>query len=170
MRVREQRRLQGVFEECFDPGGISNPARHRARPDRTKACGGALTPSTDPGAPAAMAPPPAAGPAAATSRRNQRGGSTWRTWTGAGLALSGLGLLGWGAVWIAVDGNDHCGSTGGLHLHLRLRHRQDRRILAGAGAAATVGGAILMLTGGRKSDRDIAVGLTRSSFLLRARF
>jgi hypothetical protein len=118
--------------------------------------------------PAPLPPPPAPAPPAAPGADS--GGAGWRTWTGAGIATAGVGLLTWGVVWIAVDGDDHCSFAGGYTCTVVYDTGKIGWILAGAGAAVTATGAVLLLTGGRKNERDVAVGLTPSSFLVRARF
>jgi hypothetical protein len=58
-------------------------------------------------APAPLPPPPAPSLAAPEPSR-----SGWKTATGVGMVAAGAGLIAWGAIWIAIDGDDAC-ATGG---------------------------------------------------------
>ena len=59
----------------------------------------------------APAPLPASVPVLTSADTYHR--PAWKTWAGGGLLAAGAGLLGWGIVWLAVDGNDHCATGGG---------------------------------------------------------
>jgi hypothetical protein len=96
----------------------------------------------------------------------------WRTWTGAGLATAGTGLLAWGIVWIAIDGNDRC-AAGGPACATVYDTKTAGWILAVGGAAAVTGGAIVLLTGRRDDGQnggDVVLAATPTSLLLRGRF
>jgi hypothetical protein len=95
---------------------------------------------------------------------------SWKTWTGGTLTAVGAGLLAWGVVWIAVDGNDACGSITGPGCGNVYDTKTPGWILAAAGAAAASGGVILLATGRSSSGSDVAVAITPSSLLLQGRF
>jgi PEGA domain-containing protein len=93
----------------------------------------------------------------------------WRSWAGPGLVAAGAGLLTWGIIWIAVDGNDHC-PTGGPACNNVYDTKTSGWILAAGGAAAAAGGAVLLLTGRRNESPNVALAATPTSLLLRGRF
>jgi len=89
--------------------------------------------------PPALPPPP---PQIESSR-------TWKTPAGAALGLGGAGLLTWGVVWIATDSTAIGGSSGNV-----LTERDTKTpgwVLACAGAAAMIGGGLLLYSD--RSDR-----------------
>jgi hypothetical protein len=122
---------------------------------------------------ALSAPAPLPVPAAPAITVAPQGRAAWRTRTGAGLAAAGAGLLAWGVVWIAIDGNDHC-ATGGPACTKVYDTRTPGWILAAGGAAAAAAGAIVLLTGRRQEssggDPNLFVAATPTSLLLRALF
>jgi hypothetical protein len=93
----------------------------------------------------------------------------WRTWTGTGLVAAGAGLLAWGIVWIAVDGNDQC-AVGGASCTTVYDTRTPGWILAAGGAAVAAGGTALLLTGNRDDGPNVMFAVSPSSLLLRGRF
>lgn len=95
---------------------------------------------------------------------------SWKTWTGGALAAAGAGLLAWGIVWIAVDGNDACSGVTGPGCGVVYDTNSAGWMLAGGGAAALSAGTILLLTGRTSSSSDVAVGFTPTSLLLHGRF
>ena len=95
---------------------------------------------------------------------------SWRAWTGGALIATGAGALAWGIVWLAVDGNDACGSLTGPPCRSVYDTRTPGWILAGAGAAAATGGVLLLATGRHESRSDVAVGLTPTSLFVQGRF
>ncbi len=115
---------------------------------------------------AAPAPLPASAPFLAPDERHR---SAWRTWTGTGLVAAGAGLLTWGVVWIAVDGNDHC-ATGGPACTTVYDTKTAGWILAAGGVAAAAGGAALLLTGRHGENPNVVLAATPTSLLLRGQF
>jgi hypothetical protein len=93
----------------------------------------------------------------------------WRTWTGAGLVAAGAGLLAWGIVWVAVDGDDQC-ATGGPACTTVYDTKTPGWILMAGGAAAAAGGTILLLTGRGSDHPNVGFAATPSSLLLRGQF
>jgi hypothetical protein len=93
----------------------------------------------------------------------------WRTWTGAGLVAAGAGLVAWGVVWIAVDGNDQC-ATGGPSCTTVYDTKTPGWILVAGGAAAAAGGTAILLTGHRDDGLNVMFAVTPSSLLLRGQF
>lgn len=121
---------------------------------------------TTPPAAAASLSAAAQAPASVASRR-----SNWHTWTGASTVAAGAGLLTWGIVWIAIDNHDACGSVHGADCGTAYNTKTPGWILAGVGAAAIAAGTVILLTGRHGTgDSNVAVGLSPSSFVLRARF
>lgn len=126
----------------------------------------AATPAATP-----VAAPPAPTPLIATvpPTHAESNPSNWHTWAGVSLAAAGATALGWGIYWIAID-NDLTGQKDGANQPLRYATRTPGLIIAGAGAAALVGGAAIYFTGRHPADSTIAVGLTPGSLLLRGNF
>lgn len=117
-------------------------------------------------APSSTSPPP---PLAAAEHGRQ---PAWRTWTGAGLVATGIGLAAWGAVWIAIDGKDRC-ATAGPACATVYDTRSTGWILAGAGAAAAAGGTIILFTGHRDERApaaSVTLSATPTALLLHGRF
>jgi hypothetical protein len=132
----------------------------------------ALTPIPAPPAVVAPLPAPAAPAVLAvgpTSHSEASPGS-WHTWAGISLTAAGVAALGWGIVWIAVDGNVVGVNTAGDGATTQYNTKTPGWILAGAGAAAVAGGAAIFFTGNHKNDPSVALGLTPSSLLLEGRF
>jgi hypothetical protein len=100
---------------------------------------------------------------------DERHRPAWKTWTGAGLVAAGAGLLTWGIVWIAVDGNDRC-PIGGPACTTVYDTKTPGWILAAGGAAAAAGGAVLLFTGRRGDDSNVALAATPTSLSLRGQF
>lgn len=115
---------------------------------------------------AAPAPLPASTPFLAPDERHR---PARKTWTGTGLVAAGAGLLTWGIVWIAVDGNDQC-VTGGPACRTVYDTKTVGWILAAGGAAAAVGGAVLLVTGRHGNNQNVALAATPTSLLLRGQF
>jgi len=116
---------------------------------------------------AAPAPIPAAVLAITVGEGHRPG---WKTWAGSGLVAGGAGLLGWGIVWIAVDGKDHC-ATSGPSCTTVYDTRTAGWILAAGGAAAAAGGVVLLLTGRQHGDDpNVVFAATPTSLSLRGRF
>lgn len=111
-------------------------------------------------------PAPAPGPSLAVENHPR---SRTKTVVGTGLVAAGAGLLAWGVVWIAIDGNDTCATTGASCLTVRDT-KTGGWILTAAGAAAAVGGTVLFLTGRHGDGSNVALSATPTSLLLRARF
>jgi hypothetical protein len=118
-----------------------------------------VPPVATPAAPAVTAPTPAPLIAMAPPTHRESNSSNWHTWTGVSLAVAGTAALGWGIVWIAIDTGESKYAT-----------RTPGLIIAGAGAAALVGGAVIYFTGRHSTDSTIAVGLMPSSVVLRGSF
>ena len=117
-------------------------------------------------APVATAPVPAPRIATTPPIHSESSPSSWHTWAGVSLAVAGAAALGWGIYWIAVDGNP----TGDASAHQGYNTQTPGLILAGAGAAAVAGGAVIFFTGRHPTEPAIALGLTPSSVLLQGRF
>jgi hypothetical protein len=127
------------------------------------------TPIAVPAAPVVTTPAPSPLIAKAPPIRTESSASNWHTWGGASLAVAGTAALGWGIVWIAVDDNviSVNRSTGE---QTKYHTKTVGWILAGSGAAALAGGAVLFFTGNHKNGADVALGLTPSSVLLQGCF
>jgi hypothetical protein len=94
----------------------------------------------------------------------------WHTWVGTSLAAIGVGLVAWGAVWIAVDGNDDCGAVRGASCRTAYNTKTPGWILAGVGTAALAASGIVLFTGRRSDSSAVAMGIGPSSFILQAHF
>jgi hypothetical protein len=127
----------------------------------------ALDPAEPRPAVAIAAPAPSPAPVAPPASEERRR-PAWKTWTATGLVAGGAGLLTWGIVWIAVDGNDRC-AIGGPACTAVYDTRTPGWILTAAGAAAAAGGAVLLLSG-RGENPNVAVAATPTSLSLRGRF
>jgi hypothetical protein len=97
---------------------------------------------------------------------------SWKTWTGGGLLAVGAGLLTWGIVWIAVDGNHTSGACSDPAL-MNCAPVYDTKtigwILTAGGAAAAAGGGLLLYTS-KNNGTDITMSLAPTSFQLSGRF
>jgi hypothetical protein len=119
---------------------------------------------------ASIAPTAATSPAeAAPAPARPPARSGWHTGVGASLAGVGAGVLAWGIVWIAIDGNDDCGAARGAACGTAYNTKTPGWILAGTGAVAIATGGIVFFTG-RHPGSSVAVGLAPTSFILQARF
>ena len=116
---------------------------------------------------AAPVPLPAPSPAPAVA---DTPGSTWKTIAGTGLLAAGAGFVAWGAIWIAVDGNDQCAMRGPACTTVYDTRTAGWILTAGGAAAAALGTGVLIW--GRRSDDgpNIALGATPTSLLVHGRF
>jgi hypothetical protein len=128
-----------------------------------------VAPPTAPTAAPVPAPAPATLIATEPPTHGKSGPTNWHTWAGVSLAVAGAAAIGWGIYWIAID-NNQTGQLDSNNRPLGYATRTPGLIIAGAGAAALVGGAAIYFTGRRPTDSTIAVGLTPSSLLLQGRF
>jgi hypothetical protein len=117
---------------------------------------------------AAAGSAPSPHPALAMEPQPPAAGSGWRTWTGVGLVSAGAGLLAWGALWIAIDGQDVCGTTTARGCVYDTE--TTGWIIAGAGAVAAIAGTSLLLMGRSSRDRNVALDFAPGAFFLRGRF
>jgi hypothetical protein len=118
----------------------------------------------------ATAPAPTPLLATVPPARSESNPSNWHTWAGVSLAAAGAGVLAWGIVWIAVDKNK-IGANTADNTYTQYHTGTAGWILAGAGAAAIAGGAVVIFfTGHHPSEPAVALGLTPSSLLLQGRF
>lgn len=128
------------------------------------------------------APPPPPGPVIAPLRRpspappalpppspppTPDAGRTWKTPAGAAVGVAGVGLLAWGIVWIAIDGNTYGTSCATCRPRVRTT-KTAGWILAGTGAAAMLGGGFLLYSDG--GGTKVALGATTSGLLLAGAF
>jgi hypothetical protein len=114
-----------------------------------------LGPTGDPPeGPPTITPPPRAGSI------EQR---TWKTPLGLGLGVAGVGLLAWGVVWIAIDGNTYGMSCATCRPQVR-NTKTIGWILAGTGAASMLGGGLLLYSDG--GGTKVVLGAARSGLLL----
>jgi len=121
---------------------------------------------------AAPAPLPAsssAAPVAPSPAAGEPDRRAWRTWTGAGLIAAGAGLATWGAVWIAIDGNDRCTNPGPACATV-YDSRTAGWILAAGGAAAAAAGTIVLFTRHRDEAVNVGIAATPASLQLRGQF
>jgi hypothetical protein len=85
----------------------------------------------------------------------------WRPWLGAGLVASSAALLTTGIVWLAVDGNPACDIPSSAPPGSRCARVYDMKtrgwIAIGVGAAAGIGGGILLWKG-RGGDVQVGMG------------
>jgi PEGA domain len=124
----------------------------------------AATPVAVTPTPVATAPAPAPLIATAPPVHGESSPDNWHTWAGVSLAVAGAATMGWGIYWIVIDGNS-AGAAQKLY-----DTRIPGWILAGAGAAAVAGGAVIFFNGRHATEPTVAVGLTPSSVLLQGRF
>ena len=121
---------------------------------------------------ALAAPVPLAAPAAPPPARAMADtpGRTWTTAAGTALLAAGAGLLAWGIVWIAVDGNDQC-ATGGPACTTVYDTKTTGWILTAGGVAAAAAGTGVLIWG-RRGDgaAHVAFGATPTSLVLQGRF
>jgi len=124
----------------------------------------AATPVAVTPAPVATVTAPAPLIAMAPPTHSESSPSSWHTWAGISLAVVGAAALGWGIYWVAIDGR-----SAGANMQA-YNTRTPGLILAGAGAAAVAGGAVIFFTGPDRSESTVALELTPSSVLLQGRF
>jgi hypothetical protein len=117
---------------------------------------------------AAPVPLPASSPPLASA--TEHGARTRTTVTGTGLVAAGAGLLAWGIIWIAVDNNDDCPTTGAACNKVYDTRTGGWIMAAGGAAAAAVGTGLLIWSHHRGESPNVAFGATPTSLLLRARF
>jgi hypothetical protein len=88
-------------------------------------------------------------------------GPRWKPWVGGGLLAVSAAALATGIVWVSVDGNPTCEIPSGAPPGSRCGRVYDTRsrgwVAIGVGAAAGVGGGILLWKG-RASDVRIGMG------------
>lgn len=118
-------------------------------------------PPPRPAAAAPALPPPSAPPAPDAGR-------TWKTPAGAAVGVAGAGLLAWGAIWIAIDGNTFGGMVCATCAPRVRTTKTAGWILAGTGAAAMLGGGLLLYSDG--GGTKVALGATTSGLLLAGAF
>lgn len=120
--------------------------------------------------PAPAAPPAQAAPAPMVNELHPH--YSWRTWTGGGLLAVGAGVMTWGIVWIAVDGNGSSGTCADASA-MNCRPVYDTStpgwILTAAGAGAAAAGGYLLYSS-QKNGTDMTVSFGSSSVLFRGRF
>lgn len=140
-----------------------------------------LAPIAEAPTPRVVAPPPAPVRAATTAPTpavlappptpvEQPKASNWHTWAGLGIAAVGAAAIGWGAVWIDINGECPSGVSCSSSTSGTYRTGTAGWILVGAGAVALAGGIVILLTGRSAGGASVALGLTPSSLSLAARF
>jgi hypothetical protein len=93
--------------------------------------------------------------------------SHWRPWTAGALFAVGAAAIAWGAIWVAVDGNNSCGD--GPTCHDVYNTRKPGWIILGVGAAAAVSGGIVLYTA-RRGATEVAVAASAGGLRLTGRF
>jgi hypothetical protein len=90
---------------------------------------------------------------------------------GAALVAAGAGLLAWGVVWIAVDGDDRCSS--GLQSGPSCGRVYDTAtagwFLTGVGVAAVAGGALVVYRS-KATGSDVSLSLAPASLMVGGHF
>jgi hypothetical protein len=84
------------------------------------------------------------------------GSGAWKTWTGASLLAVSAAALVTGTVWLAVDGNGTCDPPGGARCLRVYDTKASGWVALAVGAAAGVGGGILLWKG-RHTDASVAL-------------
>jgi hypothetical protein len=118
------------------------------------------------------APPPPATVQAAAPGTDLRAHSAWKTWTGTSLVAGGAAVAAFGIVWIAVDGHATSGAcSAGAPPGCKPVYdtKTPGIVLTAAGAAAAVGGGILLYSAKTRSS-ELGVALGPSSLLVRGQF
>ena len=87
----------------------------------------------------------------------------WRSWTAGSLLVAGAAAITWGAIWIAVDGNDHGADSAGRPLVYNTK--TPGWIILGAGAAAAAAGGVVLLTAHR-GDGEVALSALPGNLVL----
>lgn len=95
------------------------------------------------------------------------GESHWRPWTAGALFAVGAAAIAWGAIWVAVDGNNSCGD--GPTCHDVYNTRKPGWVILGVGAAAAVSGGIVLFTAHR-GDSEVGLAASAAGFRLAGRF
>jgi hypothetical protein len=117
-------------------------------------------------APVPLPAPPPPSPLLAAPEPSRSG---WKTATGVGLVAAGAGLVAWGVIWIAIDGEDAC-ATGGPACVTVRDTKTAGWILTAVGAAAAAGGTVLLVSGRHHDGAGVAFGATPTSLSLSGRF
>jgi hypothetical protein len=119
---------------------------------------------------ALSAPAPLPAPSPSTPLvTGEPSGSGWRTPTGVGMVAAGAGLVAWGVIWIAIDGDDACPTAGPACVTVRDT-KTGGWILTAVGAAAAAGGTVLLVTGRHRDGASVAFGATPTSLSFSGRF
>jgi hypothetical protein len=95
------------------------------------------------------------------------GESHWRPWTAGALFAVGAAAIAWGAIWVAVDGNDSCGD--GPTCHDVYNTRKPGWVILGVGAAAAVSGGVVLFTAHR-GDSEVGLAASAAGLRLAGRF
>lgn len=125
--------------------------------------------------PIGVRPPAAASPSQPTAAppiAELHPSYSWKVWTGGGLLALGAGVMTWGIVWIAVDGNGAggaCSAAAGMDCMPVYNTRTPGWILTAAGAASAAAGGYLLYSA-HKSGTDMTIGLGPSSLVLGGHF
>ncbi len=93
--------------------------------------------------------------------------ASWCPWTAGALFAAGAAAITWGAIWIAVDGNNHGADSTGRPLVYNTK--TTGWIILGAGAATAAVGGIVLLSAHR-GEADLALAARPAGFELAGRF
>jgi hypothetical protein len=93
--------------------------------------------------------------------------SNWRPWTAGTLFAVGAAAITWGAIWVAVDGNNSCGD--GPNCHSVYNTRTPGWVLLGVGGAAAVAGGVVLFTAHR-GEAEVALAANVGGLRLDGRF
>src|SRR6266496_364076 len=113
--------------------------------------------------PVSASPPAQAAPA--PTIREFHPHYAWKTWTGGGLLAVGVGVMTWGIVWIAVDGNGSggtCADPSAMNCMPVYNTRSPGWILTAAGAGTAAAGGYLLYSS-QKNGTDVTVSLGPNS-------
>lgn len=94
----------------------------------------------------------------------------WRLWTGATLAVAGVGTLAWGITWLALDGRRACGSGQPAGCPTSYDTTTSGMLLAVGGGALALAGGALLYSGLRLAPSNVTLGMTTHSLRFEARF
>jgi hypothetical protein len=100
-------------------------------------------------------------------QRLDSGEAHWRPWTAGALFAVGAAAITWGAIWVAVDGNNSCGD--GPTCHDVYNTRKPGWVILGVGAAAAVSGGVVLFTAHR-GDSEIGLAASAAGLRLAGRF
>jgi hypothetical protein len=116
-----------------------------------------------------LSPPPAPAPVLMPSPlvRAETSGPRWKSWTGVSLLGVSAAALATGIVWLAIDGNPTCSAPSGTVCQHLYDTKTQGWLAIAAGAAAGVGGGLLLWQG---HERRATVGLGPGAFSLAAAF